>query len=151
MARWPQQFQPPLIGTLSLDHDRVDRLVLITWASVIFPVQANHSFAVICSTVGAGMLSASPETHYRKGRSCPHTPCTPSIVNREQKMLGDKNTKCLLYHTEDDFLCLFSHERACIVAYREFCFDLQTWMIENWCFITLSLCLSLPYTEKWPI
>lgn len=36
-------------------------LVLIILASVIFPDLTNHSFTVVCTTPGAGMLSASPE------------------------------------------------------------------------------------------
>lgn len=34
-------------------------------------------------------------------------------------MLGDKNNKCLLCHTEDSFPCLLFNERAYIVALED--------------------------------
>ena len=39
--------------------------------------------------------------------------------NGGKKMLGDKNNKCLIYHTKDGFQCLFSIERGYIVVYIE--------------------------------
>ena len=54
--------------------------------------------------------------------------------NWGEKMLGDQKKKCLIYHTKDSFLCLFSIERAYIVVYIEtfvLNLDLQDRIIGN--------------------